>query len=75
VLIWEDSVVDRHPYHFIGPRDQGYVWLVIGLVIRTGVFAQLAMAVAPLGALANDAPPIFSRIGPTPIGHDGIRTP
>lgn len=46
-------IVDWYPYPFIDPREQGYVSLVIGLVILTGVFALLAVAVAALGALVD----------------------
>ncbi|MEV6334720.1 Pr6Pr family membrane protein [Nocardia vinacea] len=46
-------IVDWYPYPFIDPREQGCVSLVIGLVILTGVFALLAVAVAALGALVD----------------------
>lgn len=46
-------IVDWYPYPFIDPREQGYVSLAIGLVILTGVFALLAVAVAALGALVD----------------------
>ncbi len=45
--------VDWYPYPFLDPRDQGYVSLIIGLIVLTGVFALLAMAVAALGGLAE----------------------
>lgn len=46
-------IVDWYPYPFLDPRDQGYISLSIGLVILTGVFALLAVAVAALGASAQ----------------------
>ncbi|WP_280481932.1 Pr6Pr family membrane protein, partial [Nocardia cyriacigeorgica] len=46
-------VVDWYPYPFLDPREQGYVSLVIGLVVLTGVFALLAVAVVALGGLAR----------------------
>ncbi|MBF6415860.1 Pr6Pr family membrane protein [Nocardia cyriacigeorgica] len=45
--------VDWYPYPFLDPREQGYVSLVIGLVVLTGVFALLAVAVVALGGLAR----------------------
>lgn len=44
-------IVDWYPYPFIDPRGQGYVSLVIGLVVLTVVFAVLAVAMASLGDL------------------------
>ncbi|TLF79433.1 Pr6Pr family membrane protein [Nocardia cyriacigeorgica] len=45
--------VDWYPYPFLDPREQGYVSLFIGLVVLTGVFALLAVAVVALGGLAR----------------------
>ncbi|MCP2316104.1 FAR-17a/AIG1-like protein [Nocardia amikacinitolerans] len=45
-------VLDWYPYPFLDPRGQGYVSLIIGMIILTGVFALLAVAVAALGGLA-----------------------
>jgi hypothetical protein len=45
------ATVDWYPYPFLDPREQGYVSLVIGLVVMTGVFALLAVAVAVVGNL------------------------
>ncbi|MFQ6397336.1 Pr6Pr family membrane protein [Nocardia sp. KC 131] len=44
-------IVDWYPYPFLDPRQQGYVSLIIGLVILSGVFALLAVSVVSLGAL------------------------
>ncbi|MGW5319311.1 Pr6Pr family membrane protein [Nocardia thailandica] len=44
-------VADWYPYPFIDPREQGYPSMTIGLVVLTGVFAVLAVAVASLGDL------------------------
>ncbi|MBF6212701.1 Pr6Pr family membrane protein [Nocardia puris] len=46
-------IVDWYPYPFIDPREQGYVSLTIGLIVLTGVFALLAVAVAAVGNLAG----------------------
>ncbi|RBO96478.1 Pr6Pr family membrane protein [Nocardia puris] len=46
-------IVDWYPYPFIDPREQGYVSLTIGLIVLTGVFALLAVAVAAVGNLAR----------------------
>lgn len=46
-------VVDWYPYPFLDPGHQGYVSLIIGLVVLTGVFALLALAVVSVGALAT----------------------
>lgn len=46
-------IVDWYPYPFIDPREQGYVSLTIGLIVLTGVFALLAVAVAAVGNLAE----------------------
>ncbi|MGW4369998.1 Pr6Pr family membrane protein [Nocardia takedensis] len=46
-------LVDWYPYPFIDPRHQGYVSLIIGLIVLAGVFALLALAVASVGALAT----------------------
>ncbi|MFC4374659.1 Pr6Pr family membrane protein [Nocardia halotolerans] len=40
---------DWYPYPFLDPREQGYVSLVIGLVVLTVVFVVLAVAMASLG--------------------------
>lgn len=45
------AIVDWYPYPFLDPREQGYISLIIGLVILSGVFALLAVAVVSLGAL------------------------
>ncbi|WP_228809812.1 Pr6Pr family membrane protein [Nocardia otitidiscaviarum] len=44
-------IVDWYPYPFIDPRGQGYVSMVLGLVVLVVVFALLAVAVAALGGL------------------------
>ncbi|MEV6427188.1 Pr6Pr family membrane protein [Nocardia sp. NPDC051463] len=44
-------IVDWYPYPFLDPREQGYISLIIGLLILSGVFALLAVAVVSLGAL------------------------
>lgn len=46
-------IVDWYPYPFIDPRGQGYVSLTIGLIVLTGVFALLAVAVAAVGGRAR----------------------
>ncbi|MFE3443408.1 Pr6Pr family membrane protein [Nocardia sp. NPDC059180] len=46
-------IVDWYPYPFLDPREQGYVSLVIGLVVLAGGFALLAVAVVALGGLAR----------------------
>ncbi|MFD9549633.1 Pr6Pr family membrane protein [Nocardia salmonicida] len=43
------AVVEWYPYPFLDPRQQGYVSLVIGLVVLTLVFVVLAVAMASLG--------------------------
>ncbi|CRY73370.1 hypothetical protein SAMN05421776_108112 [Nocardia farcinica] len=45
-------VVDWYPYPFIDPREQGYPSLIVGLVVLTGVFALLAVAVTAVGGFA-----------------------
>lgn len=42
-------LADWYPYPFLDPRQQGYVSLALGLIILTGVFALLAVAVVALG--------------------------
>ncbi|MEU2252070.1 Pr6Pr family membrane protein [Nocardia xishanensis] len=46
-------LVDWYPYPFLDPSGQGYVSMIIGLIVLTGVFALLAVAVAALGGLAE----------------------
>jgi hypothetical protein len=46
-------VVDWYPYPFLDPRDQGYVSLVLTLVILAIAMALLALAVAAIGRLAG----------------------
>jgi hypothetical protein len=46
-------VVDWYPYPFLDPRSQGYLALVIGLVVLTVAFALMALAVNALGRLAG----------------------
>ncbi|RDI42759.1 Pr6Pr family membrane protein [Nocardia mexicana] len=45
------AIVDWYPYPFLDPRGQGYISLLIGLVILAVVFALLATAVAGLGVM------------------------
>ncbi|MBH0775153.1 Pr6Pr family membrane protein [Nocardia bovistercoris] len=62
---------DWYPYPFIDPRRQGYVSLIIGLIILAGVFALLASAVLSIGAWATR----WRHHGPAPRGAevDGVR--
>ncbi|MFI6168567.1 Pr6Pr family membrane protein [Nocardia sp. NPDC051052] len=50
-------IVDWYPYPFIDPRHQGYVSLAIGLIVLTGVFTLLAVAIAAVGGLARRRTP------------------
>ncbi|MFI6998098.1 Pr6Pr family membrane protein [Nocardia sp. NPDC050175] len=50
-------IVDWYPYPFLDPRRQGYVSLTIGLIILTGVFTLLAVAIAAVGGLARRRTP------------------
>ncbi|ASF06214.1 hypothetical protein NBRGN_054_00060 [Nocardia brasiliensis NBRC 14402] len=45
--------VDWYPYPFIDPRGQGYISLTIGLIVLTGVFTLLAVAIAAVGGRAR----------------------
>lgn len=47
------AIVDWYPYPFLDPRDQGYVALVIGLVVLTVAFALMALAVNAVGRLSG----------------------
>ncbi|WP_280268343.1 Pr6Pr family membrane protein [Nocardia wallacei] len=61
------AIVDWYPYPFLDPRGQGYISLLIGLVLLAVVFALLATAVAGLGVL-------FGRgDSTTPAGADSER--
>lgn len=44
-------IVDWYPYPFLDPRSQGYVALVIGLVVLTVAFVLMALAVNAVGRL------------------------
>ena len=46
-------IVDWYPYPFLDPRSQGYVALVIGLVVLTVAFVLMALAVNAIGRLGN----------------------
>lgn len=46
-------LVDWYPYPFIDPRGQGYISLTIGLIVLTGVFTLLAVAIAAVGGRAR----------------------
>ncbi|MEV6555071.1 Pr6Pr family membrane protein [Nocardia sp. NPDC051756] len=46
-------IVDWYPYPFLDPRQQGYVSLTIGLIVLTGVFTLLAVAIAAVGGRAR----------------------
>lgn len=45
--------VDWYPYPFLDPRTQGYVALVIGLVVLTVAFVLMALAVNAVGRLGS----------------------
>ncbi|MBF6244699.1 Pr6Pr family membrane protein [Nocardia elegans] len=47
------EIVDWYPYPFLDPRVQGYVSLLIGVVMLAAVIALLAIAVAWVGSLHN----------------------
>ncbi|MFJ1456789.1 Pr6Pr family membrane protein [Nocardia sp. N2S4-5] len=61
------AIVDWYPYPFLDPRGQGYLSLLIGLVLLAAVFALLASAVAGLGALVSRS----GRSAPVSAGHEG----
>ncbi len=44
--------VDWYAYPFLDPRQQGYVSLVIGLIVLSGAMVLMALAVGALGRLA-----------------------
>ncbi|SNS25633.1 Pr6Pr family membrane protein [Rhodococcoides kyotonense] len=44
-------IVDWYPYPFLDPRTQGYVALVIGLIVLTVAFVLMALAVNAVGRL------------------------
>lgn len=44
-------IVDWYPYPFLDPRSQGYVALIIGLVVLTIGFVLMALAVNAVGRL------------------------
>ncbi|OZD05640.1 hypothetical protein CH253_02505 [Rhodococcus sp. 06-156-3C] len=46
-------IVDWYPYPFLDPRGQGYVALVIGLVVLTVAFVLMALAVNAVGRLGS----------------------
>ncbi|WP_405165706.1 Pr6Pr family membrane protein [Nocardia sp. NBC_01499] len=50
-------IVDWYPYPFLDPRQQGYVSLAIGLIVLSGVFTLLAVAIAAVGGLARRRTP------------------
>lgn len=45
--------VDWYPYPFLDPRGQGYVALLIGLVVLTTAFVLMALAVNAVGRLGS----------------------
>lgn len=46
-------IVQWYPYPFLDPRGQGYLALVIGLVVLTVAFVLMALAVNAVGRLAS----------------------
>ncbi|GAB2728136.1 hypothetical protein GCM10027089_59740 [Nocardia thraciensis] len=68
------AIVDWYPYPFLDPRGQGYISLLIGLVVLAVVFALLATAVAGLGVLfARKEPPAAAAPGAAASERDGGR--
>lgn len=46
-------IVDWYPYPFLDPRSQGYVALVIGLLVLVAAFLLMALAVNAVGRLGS----------------------